>query len=88
MLPVISEWALPFVKSAASSQHERPGALDELKESGKILRELNAEVEEVKNLELPTKEKRCILYIRKTAPCPKTYPRKIGIAEKKPILGE
>ena len=58
------------------------------KESGKILRELNAEVEEVKNLELPTGEKRCILYIRKTAPCPKTYPRKIGIAEKKPILGE
>lgn len=65
-----------------------PGALDELKESGKILRELNAEVEEVKNLELPTGEKRCILYIRKTAPCPKTYPRKIGIAEKKPILGK
>ena len=89
MLPVISEWALPFVKvGGVFAAMKGPGALDELKESGKILRELNAEVEEVKNLELPTGEKRCILYIRKTAPCPKTYPRKIGIAEKKPILGE
>ena len=89
MLPVISEWALPFVKvGGVFAAMKGPGALDELKESGKILRELNAEVEEVKNLELPTGEKRCILYIRKTAPCPKTYPRKIGIAEKKPILGK
>lgn len=72
MLPVISEWALPFVKvGGVFAAMKGPGALDELKESGKILRELNAEVEEVKNLELPTGEKRCILYIRKTAPCPR-----------------
>lgn len=29
-----------------------------------------------------------ILYFRKTAPSPKTYPRKVGVAEKKPIIGE
>ena len=45
-------------------------------------------LEEKKELTLPAGDQRVILYIRKTAPCPKTYPRKVGIAEKKPIIGE
>ena len=45
-------------------------------------------LEEKKELTLPGGDRRTILYIRKTAPCPKTYPRKVGIAEKKPVLGE
>lgn len=89
MLPIISEWALPFVKvGGIFAAMKGPGAKDELAQSQKILHELHAEVEKIKNLTLPTGEERTILYIRKTAPCPKTYPRKIGIAEKKPILTE
>ena len=57
-------------------------------QSGKILKELKAELMERKELELPTGERRTILYFRKTAPSPKTYPRKVGVAEKKPIIGE
>lgn len=65
-----------------------PGADEEMKTAGKILRELHGALEEKKELTLPGGDRRTILYIRKTAPCPKTYPRKVGIAEKKPVLGE
>ena len=88
-MPVISEWAIPFVKVGGTfCAMKGPGAEEELKTAGKILREMNAELTEKKELTLPSGEKRCILYLKKTAPCPKTYPRKVGIAEKKPIIGE
>ena len=89
MLPVIAEWGIPFVKEGGIfAAMKGPGADEELRQSGKILKELKAELMERKELELPTGEKRTILYFRKTAPSPKTYPRKVGVAEKKPIIGE
>lgn len=89
MLPVIAEWGIPFVKEGGIfAAMKGPGADGELRQSGKILKELKAELMERKELELPTGEKRTILYFRKTAPSPKTYPRKVGVAEKKPIIGE
>ena len=88
-MPVISEWAMPFVKvGGVFCAMKGPGAEEELKQAGRILRELHGTLEEKKELTLPAGYKRVILYIRKTAPCPKTYPRKVGIAEKKPIIGE
>lgn len=88
-MPVISEWAMPFVKvGGIFAAMKGPGAEEELKSAGKILRELKGEVDKKKELTLPNGDRRCILYIKKTAPCPKTYPRKVGIAEKKPIIGE
>lgn len=89
MLPVIAEWAVPFVKEGGIfAAMKGPGADEELRQSGKILKELNAQLVERKDCELPTGEKRTILYFKKTAPSPKTYPRKVGVAEKKPIIGE
>lgn len=88
MLPVIAEWAMPFVKvGGIFAAMKGPGAEEELKDAGKILQELQGELIEKKDLELPGGEKRSILYFRKTDPCPKTYPRKVGIAEKKPVIG-
>lgn len=88
-MPIISEWALPFVKvGGVFAAMKGPGAMEEMKQAGKILRELHAELSEKKEFELPGGDKRCILYLKKTAPCSKTYPRKVGIAEKKPIIGE
>jgi len=88
-MPIISEWALPFVKvGGVFAAMKGPGAMEEMKQAGKILRELHAELSEKKEFELPGGDKRCILFLKKTAPCPKTYPRKVGIAEKKPIIGE
>lgn len=89
MLPVIAEWGIPFVKEGGIfAAMKGSGADEELRQSGKILKELKAELMERKELELPTGERRTILYFRKTAPSPKTYPRKVGVAEKKPIIGE
>ena len=88
-MPIISEWALPFVKvGGVFAAMKGPGAMEEMKQAGKILRELHAELSEKKEFELPGGDKRCILYLKKTAPCPKTYPRKVWIAEKKPMIGE
>ena len=88
MLPVIAEWAMPFVKvGGIFAAMKGPGAEEELKDAGKILHELQGELIEKKDFELPGGEKRSILYFRKTGPCPKTYPRKVGIAEKKPVIG-
>lgn len=88
MLPVIAEWAMPFVKvGGIFAAMKGPGAEEELKNAGKILHELQGELIEKKDFELPGGEKRSILYFRKTGPCPKTYPRKVGIAEKKPVIG-
>lgn len=88
MLPVIAEWAMPFVKvGGIFAAMKGPGAEEELKDAGKILQELQGELIEKKDLELPGGEKRSILYFRKIGPCPKTYPRKVGIAEKKPVIG-
>lgn len=87
-LPIICEWALPFLKTGGVfCAMKGPSALDELKDSGKILRDMASLVEEKKEFTLPAGDKRIILYIRKTGACPKTYPRKVGIAEKKPIIG-
>lgn len=88
-MPVISEWALPLVKQGGVfAAMKGPGAAEELKDAGRILRELGGALEKKKELALPGGDQRCILYIRKTALCPKTYPRKVGVAERKPVLGE
>lgn len=88
-MPIIAEWSLPFVAvGGVFAAMKGPGADEEMKTAGRILRELHGTLEEKKELTLPGGDRRTILYIRKTAPCPKTYPRKVGIAEKKPVLGE
>lgn len=87
-LPVLCEWALPFLKTGGVfCAMKGPTAMDELAQSGKILRELVSKMVEKKEITLPTGDERIILYIQKNGVCPKTYPRKVGIAEKKPILG-
>ncbi len=86
-LPVIAEWALPFVKvGGLFIAMKGPGAAEELKAAEKILSLMETHVERKKELRLPTGEVRHILYLRKTGPAPKNFPRKVGIAEKSPIV--
>lgn len=87
-LPVILEWSLPFLKKGGIfCAMKGPGARDELLESGKILREMNASLARTKELTLPGGEKRVILYFRQDGDVPKKFPRKVGIAERNPITG-
>lgn len=86
-LPVIAEWSLPFVKEGGVfAAMKGPGAEEELAAAGKILDLLQAELTEMKSCMLPTGEERKILYLKKTGPAPKQFPRKVGVAEKNPIL--
>ena len=87
-LPVIAEWSLPFVKEGGVFiAMKGPGAEEELAAAQKILSLMETELEKKKTLRLPTGEERCILCFRKHGPAPKTFPRKVGVAEKEPILG-
>lgn len=86
-LPVVAEWALPFVKEGGVFLAMKgPGAEEELAAAEKLLALMETKLEEKKDLRLPTGEERCILILRKTGPVPKTFPRKVGVAEKNPIL--
>lgn len=86
-LPVVAEWALPFVKEGGVFLAMKgPGADEELAAAEKLLALMETKLEAKKDLRLPTGEERCILVLRKTGPAPKTFPRKVGIAEKNPIL--
>ena len=86
-LPVVAEWALPFVKEGGVFLAMKgPGADDELAAAQKLLALMETELEEKKTLRLPTGEERTVLALRKHGPAPKTFPRKVGVAEKSPIL--
>lgn len=86
-LPVICEWALPFVSVGGTFiAMKGPGAEDELASAQKILALMETSLTKTKTVTLPTGETRVILYLTKQAPTPKTFPRKVGIAEKSPIV--
>lgn len=85
-LPVVAEWALPFVKEGGVFLAMKgPGAEEELAAAQPLLALMHTELESKKECTLPTGETRCILCLRKHGPAPKTFPRKVGVAEKKPI---
>lgn len=85
-MPVISEWALPFVKNGGIfAAMKGPGAMDELGEAKKILSLMKSHLEDKKELTLPSGEERVILYIRKEGNTPSRFPRKNGEAERKTI---
>lgn len=86
-LPVVAEWALPFVKEGGVFLAMKgPGADEELAAAARLLALMETKLEAKKDLRLPSGEERCILVLRKTGPTPKTFPRKVGVAEKNPIL--
>lgn len=86
-LPVVAEWALPFVKEGGVFLAMKgPGADEELVAAARLLALMETKLEAKKDLRLPSGEERCILVLRKTGPAPKTFPRKVGVAEKNPIL--
>lgn len=85
-MPVISEWALPFVKKGGIfAAMKGPGAQDELRDASGILSLMGTRLESEKECILPSGEKRVILYLRKNSLTPKRFPRKAGEAERKPI---
>lgn len=87
-MPVLLEYALPFVKVGGYFVALKGPELDEeLAQSKKALKTLGAEIAEVGHFTLANDSyTRNIALIKKVAPTPKAYPRKAGTPQKKPLL--
>lgn len=87
-LPVLLEWALPYVKQNGYMVALKGAAYeDEINEAAKALAILKGNIEQVKPVQLPTlTDKRAIIYIKKTGVTPKLYPRKPKDIKTKPLV--
>lgn len=77
-LPILLEWSIPFIKKDGIFLALK-GAIykEECNESTNALKTLGANLEQIKEVQLPSLEdKRAILYIKKIKNTPKRYPRK------------
>lgn len=86
-LPVLLEYCLPFVKiGGVFIAMKGPDSKEEVNESKKALDVLGGEIEEVRNIILPSSDnERCIIIIRKCRQTNPNYPRKSGKPTKQPI---
>ena len=84
---VLCEWLLPFVKPEGRMLALKgPGAEEELERARNALTQLNAEKVQVHPAPVPGRDwEHNIVEIRKTAPTPDRFPRRVGVAEKKPL---
>lgn len=85
-LPVLLEYALPFVKVGGYFLALKgPELEEELAQANKALKALGGELVEVGNFALGDYT-RNIALIKKVSPTPKAYPRKAGTPQKKPLV--
>jgi len=85
---VLSEWLLPFVKVGGRMVALKgPGVEEELAGSDFALEKLCGRVLTVDNADIPNRDwQHKIALIEKTAPTPAGFPRKAGMAEKRPLI--
>ncbi len=86
-LPVLLEYCLPLVKvGGIFIAYKGSKATEELASSVKALQELGGKVERMTELSLPEGQgKRVLIEIRKERQTDKKYPRRIGVATKRPL---
>ena len=84
---VLSEWLLPFVKPEGRMLALKgPNAEEELSRAENALKQLNAEAVRVHPAPVYGRDwEHNIIEIKKTAPTPERFPRRAGVAEKKPL---
>lgn len=86
-LAVLSEYALPFVKVGGyfvAMKGNDPE--EEINNAKKAIKEMGGQIEEVKELCLPSGIKHCLVIIKKIEKTPSKYPRKAGKPSKEPIM--
>jgi 16S rRNA (guanine527-N7)-methyltransferase len=85
-LPVIIEYCLPFLKTGGVFIAMRGKCVEDIRHSGKALKELGGEIEEIRNIILPSSDiERTILKARKVRQTSRKYPRKTGKPTISPI---
>lgn len=84
---VLCEYLLPFVKPGGQMLALKgPGLSDELREAENALGILGGRVARVQPLSMPGRDwDHRAAWIEKTAPTPAKYPRRAGVAEKRPL---
>ena len=84
---VLSEWLLPFVKPGGKMLALKgPMAEEETERAKNALEKLNAEKVSVHDAPLLWRDwNHKIVEIRKTGPTPEAFPRRAGVAEKRPL---
>ena len=84
---VLAEWLLPFVKPEGRMLALKgPSAEEELERARNALAQLNAEKIAVHPAPVPGRDwDHKIIEIKKNAPTPERFPRRAGVAEKKPL---
>lgn len=87
-LVVLNEFCLPFVQVGGTfAAMKGADPAEELKESGKSLRELRGETSQVISFTLPVEEaERHLILIKKRAATPAIYPRKAGVPLRTPLV--
>lgn len=84
-LPTILEWGLPFLKIGGTLVAWKGTKVDEeLRDSQRALEVLGGILLKVKNYEVEDRI-RCLVFIRKEKECPPEFPRKGGLAKKRPL---
>lgn len=84
---VLVEYSLPLLRpQGLFVAYKGPGAVDELERAGPALATLGGIVRDVLEFKLPGEEsRRSLIVIEKTAPTPDRYPRRPGMAAKRPV---
>ncbi len=86
-LAVLAEYAIPFVKVGGyfvAMKGNTPE--EEINGAKKAIKEMGGQIEEVKEVVLPSGIKHCLVIIKKIANTPSKYPRKAGKPSKEPIV--
>jgi 16S rRNA (guanine527-N7)-methyltransferase len=86
-LAVLSEYCLPFVKQGGLFVAYKTEDNNELSEAENAIAILGGEFGQQISFELPNSDiSRVLIGLKKVAPTPDKYPRRAGMAKKKPII--
>lgn len=85
-LAVLSEYALPFVRVGGYFVALKGSAPEEeINNAKRAIKEMGGQIEEVKEVILPSGINHCLVIIKKIIQTPAKYPRKAGKPSKEPI---
>lgn len=86
-LAILAEYAIPFVKVGGYFVAMKGNAPEEeINGAKKAIKEMGGQIEEVKEVVLPSGINHCLVIIKKIEKTPPKYPRKAGKPSKEPIV--
>jgi 16S rRNA (guanine527-N7)-methyltransferase len=84
-LSVLIEWGLPLLKKeGVLIAWKGPGLEAEIENSSYALKQLGGVIDRIEKYEIDDKQ-RYLMFIKKIGDTPDRYPRKVGIAQKRPL---